>query len=38
MSFSAKAVIDLLAGPVAADDAVSADNAKGLTARNKTSF
>jgi hypothetical protein len=38
MSFSAKAVIVLLAGPVAADDAVSADTAKGLTASNKTSF
>jgi hypothetical protein len=38
MAFSAKAAIVLLAGPVAADDAVSADNAKGLTPRNEISF
>jgi hypothetical protein len=38
MSFSAKAAIVLLARPVAADDAVSADHAKGLTPRNTTSF
>jgi hypothetical protein len=33
MSFSAKVAIDLLAGPVAADDADFADNAKQLTSR-----
>jgi hypothetical protein len=38
MAFNAKVAIDLLAGPVAADDAVFADNAKQLTSRNEISF